>query len=158
MNFRAICCATVLGALAFAPQAQAQSRNVNVGTLECNVAGGLGLIITSSKEMRCAFNMEHGRTEYYYGTIRKFGIDIGATDRGRLAWQVFAPTGGTLHGALAGDYVGGTASATVGTGVGANALVGGFNRSVVLQPLSVETSTGFDIAAGVANLTLRRAE
>jgi hypothetical protein len=158
MNFRAICCAALLGASTLAPQAHAQARNVNVGTLECNVAGGLGLIITSSKEMRCAFNMVHGRTEYYYGTIRKFGIDIGGTDRGKLVWQVFAPTGGTLHGALAGDYIGGTASASIGAGVGANALVGGFNRSVVLQPLSVESNTGFNIAGGVANLTLRRAD
>lgn len=156
MTIRAIFCATLLAASGLASQG-AVAQNVNVGALRCNVAGGLGLIITSSKEMRCAFSPNRGHTEYYYGAIRKFGLDIGSTNRGTLVWQVFAPTGGNLHGALAGDYVGGTASATVGAGVGANALVGGFNRSVVLQPLSVESNTGLNIAAGVANLTLRLA-
>jgi hypothetical protein len=40
-------------------------------------------------------------------------------------------------------------------GVGANALVGGSNRSVALQPLSVSGQVGLNIAAGVAGLDLR---
>jgi hypothetical protein len=50
--------------------------------------------------------------------------------------------------------VGGTASATVGVGVGANALVGGFNNSIALQPLSIEANRGLNVAAGVAEMTL----
>ena len=57
-------------------------------------------------------------------------------------------------GTLAGNYVGGTASATVGVGVGANALVGGFNNSIALQPLSIEANRGLNVAAGVAEMTL----
>jgi hypothetical protein len=105
--------------------------------------------------MGCTFTSISGFTERYYGTIRKFGLDIGATNRGILAWDVLAPTSGPKRGALAGDYVGATASATVGVGVGANALVGGFNRSVTLQPLSIQAQTGLALAAGVASLTLR---
>jgi hypothetical protein len=56
---------------------------------------------------------------------------------------------------LAGTYVGGSAEATVVAGVGANALVGGSNRSVALQPLSVSGQVGLNIAAGVAGLDLR---
>ena len=139
-----------------AQPALAQS-NVKVGTLRCDVSGGLGLIITSSKEMRCVFASAHGYHEWYYGTIRKFGLDLGATSHGVLAWAVFAPTAGSRHGALAGDYVGADASVALGAGVGANALVGGFDRSFTLQPLSVEVQAGVALAAGVASLSLRSA-
>ena len=115
---------------------------MKVGQLRCEVSAGLGLIITSSKEMRCRFDSARGRSERYYGTIRKFGLDIGQTNKGVLAWDVLAPTAGPKHGALAGDYAGVAASATVGAGVGANALVGGLDRSFTLQPLSVEAQTG----------------
>jgi hypothetical protein len=44
----------------------------------------------------------------------------------------------------------------VGVGGNANALVGGSNDSIALQPVSVEGQTGLNIAVGVAGLTLRR--
>src|ERR1700691_5308649 len=81
---------SILPALA----APAFADGVKVGTLRCDVSGGLGLIITSSKEMSCVFRSAHGYREAYYGTIRKFGLDIGATGGGVLAWAVFAPTAG----------------------------------------------------------------
>lgn len=146
--------AAVLPALAAPAPAEAA---VKVGTLRCDVSGGLGLIITSSKEMRCFFGSIHGYRERYYGTVRKFGLDLGATSHGVLAWTVFAPTAGTPRGALSGDYVGAAASVAVGAGVGANALVGGFDRSFTLQPISVEVQSGVALAAGVASLTLRSA-
>lgn len=155
MNIRAISCSAVLiGALAAAQPATAQ-QNVKIGALRCDVSGGLGLIIASTKEMSCRYHSARGYTEHYYGAIKKFGLDIGHTDRGVLAWDVFAPSAGRKRGALAGDYVGVTASATVGAGIGANALIGGFNRSITLQPLSIQTQTGLALAAGVASLTLR---
>jgi hypothetical protein len=79
----------------------------------------------------------------------KFGLDIGATTGGVLVWDVFAPEEGPKRGALAGNYEGVGASATVGVSLGANALVGGSNRSVALQPLSTQTQGGLDLAAGV---------
>jgi hypothetical protein len=145
---------TVVALCALAEPALAQS-DVKVGTLRCQVSAGLGLVITSAKEMRCAYTSTRGFREWYYGTIRKFGLDVGATGGGVLAWAVFAPTAGRARGALAGDYVGADASVTVGAGVGANALVGGFNRSFTLQPLSVEVQSGLALAAGVASMTLR---
>jgi hypothetical protein len=44
----------------------------------------------------------------------KFGLDIGATTGGILVWDVFAPEEGPKRGALAGNYEGVGASATVG--------------------------------------------
>ena len=157
MRFRSLTIAFIAAALpAVAAPASAEAA-VKIGTLRCDVAGGLGLIITSSKEMRCFFSSAHGYREWYYGTIRKFGLDLGATSHGVPAWAVFAPTEGPRHGALAGDYVGADASVAVGAGVGANALVGGFDRSFTLQPLSIEVQSGVALAAGVASLSLRTA-
>ena len=39
-------------------------------------------------------------------------------------------------------------------GLGANVLVGGSNRTVALQPLSVQGQIGLDVAAGVGTLDL----
>lgn len=154
MNTRALLCAASLtGALAVVPAAAQQG--VEAGVLRCEVASGLGLIVTSSKEMSCLFTSADGHVEHYFGTISRFGLDIGGTDQGVLAWDVLAPSIGPRPGALAGNYIGGGASATVGAGLGANALVGGFQRSFTLQPLSVQAQTGLDLAAGVTGMTLR---
>ncbi len=131
------------------------AEQVKVGRLQCEVSSGLGMIIASSKEMECRFAPARGRAELYHGRIKKFGLDIGGTDRGVLVWDVFAPTAGPLRHALAGDYTGLGASATIGVGLGANALLGGSSREISLQPLSVQTQTGLNIAAGVAAIELR---
>jgi hypothetical protein len=131
------------------------AERVKVGVLRCEVSAGLGLIIASTKEIECAFTNPRGDTERYYGKIRKFGLDIGVTNAGVLTWDVFSATEGPRHDALAGDYAGVDASATVGVGLGANALVGGSDRAFALQPLSVQGQTGLALAAGVESLTLR---
>jgi hypothetical protein len=155
MNIRAILCAASLAVLTATTQTAVAQQGVKAGNLRCDVSAGLGLIITSTKEMRCVFTSVHGHHERYYGTIRKFGLDIGVTNKGVLAWAVFAPSEGPKHGALAGEYAGVDASATIGVGLGANALVGGSSRSIALQPLSVQAQTGLALAGGVAQLTLR---
>jgi len=67
-----------------------------------------------------------------------------------MAWGVFAPTNGLHHSALPGTYVGASGSASLGVGVGANALVGGSHRAIALQPLSVEGQVGGNLALGIA--------
>ncbi len=67
---------------------------------------------------------------------------------------LFAPTVGIGKGAPAGDYGGATGSAAVGVGAGANVLVGRFQNSVTLQPVSIEGTTGLNVAAGIAEVTL----
>jgi hypothetical protein len=141
--------------LAAASATPAFAEQVKVGQLQCDVSAGLGMIIASSKDMQCRFTSANGRHEMYHGRIKKFGVDIGGTNRGTLVWDVFAPTRGPLRHALAGDYTGLGANATIGVGLGANALMGGSSREFSLQPLSVQTQTGLDIAAGVSSLELR---
>jgi Protein of unknown function (DUF992) len=134
--------------------AQAQG-GVRVGALTCNVASGWGFVFGSSKTLRCTFAPAPGRAENYAGTINKFGVDIGYTQGGVLVWAVFAPTTNLAPGALNGNYVGATGSATVGVGAGANVLVGGSNSTISLQPLSIEGNTGLNVAAGIGSITLR---
>jgi hypothetical protein len=129
---------------------------VKVGVLNCRIEAGVGFIIGSSKEVDCVFKRSGGGREYYTGTIGKLGLDIGATTDGVLGWVVFAP-GKTKRGSLRGSYTGASAEATVGLGLGANVLVGGFKKSINLQPLSLQAQTGLNIAAGVASLNLRAA-
>jgi hypothetical protein len=146
--------ALALGLVTAVGGAAAQDR-VKAGTLVCDVSGGIGMIIASQKGVRCEFNPDMaGPREYYIGTISKFGLDIGATSGGQMVWAVWAPSTRT-PGVLAGTYTGATAEATVALGVGANALIGGSNRTVALQPLSVTGQTGLNLAAGVASLELR---
>ena len=155
-NFRLMLgVATAATVLALAP-AQAAPHGVRVGELTCNVASGWGFIFGSSKDLRCTYR-GNGRFEHYTGSISKFGVDVGYTQGGVLVWGVFAPTSDMRKGALSGDYVGGSAQATVGVGVGANALVGGFDKSFALQPLSVEGSKGLNVAAGIGSISLHEA-
>jgi len=140
-------------ASAFAPPASAQG-GVAVGNLTCSVSSGWGFVFGSSRALNCTFAGAGGRYEYYVGNIVKFGVDIGYTQGGVLIWTVVAPSVNLAPGALAGSYAGGTASATVGVGVGANALVGGSNNSIALQPLSLEGNRGLNVAAGIGAINL----
>ena len=149
----------VFGAVALAltvvsldPAAAQRTRS---GVLDCDVSGGFGWIIGSQKSVACVFTPDRpGPQEFYTGTITKFGLDIGATTAGRMVWAVYVETTAG-RGALAGDYVGATGEATVAVGLGGNVLVGGSNRTVALQPLSVTGQAGLNLAVGVADLHLR---
>ena len=154
--------ALALSALA-TPQAQdqeeggggGQKATVRAGYLTCHVTSGWGLIFGSSRDMHCSYAMQPGYTEYYTGSITKFGADIGYLSSAVVIWAVLAPTTNLGQGALAGTYAGATASAAVGVGAGANVLIGGFNHSIALQPVSIEGQNGLNVAAGVAALSLK---
>ena len=135
--------------------ASAIEARIEVGVLTCTVEGGTGFILGSSKDMSCEFKGIDDFTETYTGNVKKFGIDIGQTDTTTIAWAVFAPTTELEAGALEGDYAGLAAEATVGVGIGANALIGGFDKSIALQPFSGQVQEGLNIAAGIGTMTLK---
>jgi uncharacterized protein DUF992 len=151
--FTTVLGATAVAALAFVASPHAQSR-VEVGVLTCTAASSTGFIVGSTRDLRCRFKRE-GKDELYTGKIDKFGIDIGVTQQAEIAWAVLAPTSSLPRRSLVGGYGGLSAEATVGVGVGANALIGGSDKSIVLQPISVQSQQGLNIAAGVAALELR---
>ena len=125
------------------------------GTLNCDVSGGIGFIVGSQRSINCLFTPSYdGPPEQYVGSITKVGLDVGFTGAGQLVWSVLQSTT-RRRGVLAGSYVGASAEATVGAGLGANVLVGGNDRSVALQPLSIQGQVGLNVAAGIAEISLQ---
>lgn len=134
----------------------AAAQRVKAGVLTCDVSAGIGFIIGSQKTVSCVFAPEPaGPQQIYSGSISKFGLDIGVTSSGVMIWGVFTDSMGPNPGFLAGDYFGATGEVTIAAGLGANVLVGGSNRTVALQPVSVDSSVGLNLAVGVAELRLR---
>jgi len=143
----------------YAQQAYAQqaTREAQVGLLHCTIEGGTGFVIGSVKTLDCVFERSDRRpSESYTGEIKKFGVDIGRTRVSKLSWAVISPSKSLEEfGRLAGSYGGVSGEVTVGVGLGANVLVGGFDKSITLQPLSLQAQTGLNVAAGISSLELR---
>jgi opacity protein-like surface antigen len=147
--------AAALAAVVLSTSAAFADARVQVGRLSCDVDGGIGYLIGSSKDMTCKFIRKGHKTEVYYGNIKKLGLDIGVTDRTRIEWLVFSASSTKVgKGSLRGTYVGGAAEASLGAGLGANWLIGGSRRGFALQPWSVQASTGVNLTWAFAGLTL----
>ena len=124
------------------------------GLLTCNISAGTGVIIGSQRAVACTYRSSAGGpTELYNGAISRLGLDIGTLDAGVLTYNV-AALGVPAPGGLAGNYFGPGFGVTLGTGGGLNALVGGNGNSISLQPISVTSSTGVNVNAGIGNLNL----
>jgi hypothetical protein len=155
--FRTACAAAAVAAAALAMvvgPADAQPRQIQVGTLTCSMSASIGLIVGSQKNVNCVLKGQPGEPEEAYsGTMTTVGLDIGVTSGGVIVWTVFADTN-RYAGMLAGTYTGATAEVSIAAGLGANVLVGGSNRTVALQPLSLQGQVGLDIAGGIGQLEL----
>jgi len=155
--FRTACAAAAVVAAALVMvvgPADAQPRQIQVGTLTCSMSASIGLIVGSQKNVNCVLRGQPGEPEEAYsGTMTTIGLDIGVTSGGVIVWTVFADTN-RYAGMLAGTYTGATAEVSIAAGLGANVLVGGSNRTVALQPLSLQGQVGLDIAAGIGQLEL----
>lgn len=136
------------------PAAQADTR-VRVGRLACDVEPGIGLIVASSKDLTCKFYRSGYKTETYEGRIDKIGIDLGVTGYTHIEWLVFSASNTKYgKGSLSGTYVGGSAEATLGVGLGGNWLIGGSKRGYALQPLSIQGQVGVNWAVTLTGLKL----
>jgi hypothetical protein len=142
--------------LALPAAAQAPQSWTQVGVLSCQVDPSVGLVVVGSRSMRCLFtpNTPQER-EAYAGALNTVGLNVGISAGGVLGWAVFAPTAGLPLGALAGEYVGVSGDVGIGLGAGANVLLGGSNRTVALQPISLQGSIALNVVAGVSSLKLR---
>lgn len=147
-----------LGALVFSCcflVTPARSETFRVGRLLCASNARVGLILGSSQSLRCTFYRARGNDQFIYqGRIRRIGLDLGVTSPGTLSWAVLAKNSNIGPATLRGRYVGAAGNLAFGPGLGANVLIGGSRRSVMLQPVSLEFSVGLNVAAGVAELTL----
>jgi len=137
--------------------ADAASAGVKVGVLSCDVSGGLD-VIRSSHSLSCDYQGTGSQTaEHYVGHISSIGANLGYSKGAKMAWAVFAPSSDLKAKALQGEYAGITVGAAVGVGAGANVLVGGFDKSISLQPVSFEGSEGLNLAVGISSIKLSAA-
>jgi len=133
------------------------TAGAKIGTLDCKTVPGSGvnLLIHSTVDVTCVFKSTAGETEHYKGeTGIGLGVDLNVKRDERLGYVVFASDFKKGSYKLAGKYVGAGGSATVGVGVGAQALIGGSNKSVSLHPLVLSASTGLGVTGGVTYLYL----
>jgi len=133
--------------------ANAQS-DAPAGRLNCAVGSAIGLVVTSQRSMDCRFTPRRGQTQRYVGTVRSFGLDLGSIRGSAMSWRVYGPYARAPLGALNGRYAGASAGASVGTGAAATALIGGIDNQVRLQPLSLQSSRGINVALGVTGFEL----
>ena len=139
--------------------ASANAQSVQAGILECQGGQNVGFVVGSATELQCVFRSNDGRyAEPYIASVHRYGLDLGVTQQTGLAWAVNAPTVRIGPGALAGQYGGFGANATVGVGIGANLLVGGSANAYSLQPLSLQGQTGLSAVAGIVDVSLRPAD
>jgi len=134
----------------------ASADQIKAGMLHCDVSAGIGLIFSEKQSMACTFKpLGGGPEDFYTGTIQETGIALGGTEKGVLIWSVISAEKGFMPGALAGQYTGLSANASVGVGLGENVLAGGTNQAFMLQPTSYEGQVGLNFAAGVTTITLQ---
>jgi hypothetical protein len=146
--------AAAIAALGLSAGAAQAASAVQVGVLTCDVAGGVGLIVGSSKEVSCDFTRKGHSTETYEGSIDKLGIDLGITTGSKIAWLVFSAQKNVGEGDLAGTYVGASTEATLGLGLGGNWLIGGSSDQIALQPWSISGQVGLNYSLTWTKLTL----
>ncbi|WP_439369835.1 DUF992 domain-containing protein [Bradyrhizobium sp. DASA03120] len=150
-NLAAICALAALSATT----TSARAERFRIGRLLCFSEPRVGLVLGSTQAMRCVFTGLRSPRQYIYeGRIRRVGLDLGVTSAGTLSWAVFARNSRIGPGTLRGSYVGASGNFALGPGLGANVLIGGSRRSLMLQPISIERSIGLNLAAGVTHLTL----
>jgi hypothetical protein len=159
MTVRTTCFSAIAAAVLMAAASTGAQASVEVGGLTCRSPGGVGFVVGSTLNFQCVFVPSSGGPQHHYvGVVRRIGLDLGVTQNVSLGWAVFAPTGVIHQGDLAGNYGGVQGNASVGVGLGANALVGGSNNSIALQPVSGEAQTGLNVSAGLTDLELRSAD
>lgn len=145
--------AIALVAAMTAVPARAANERIEVGVLKCEVVKADTSLLGSWRDLACSFRGPNVR-ETYRGDITRLGLELGEAKTTSIWWAVLAPATGSYKGVLEGHYTGVSAEATPGIGIGANVLIGGFDRSIILQPISVQGQTGVNIGAGVAGLRL----
>jgi hypothetical protein len=151
-KFGMIGAALVAAGLMAAP---AHAGGIKVGTLTCDVESGWGYILGSQKDLSCVLKSVNGKESKYTGDITKLGVDIGYTKGGTMIWSVIAPSKDLKEDALEGSYGGVTAGATAVVGGNINVLIGGLDKSITLQPISVEGNNGLSITAAVGAMQLK---
>lgn len=141
--------ASLLPATAFAAGAA-------VGTLQCRISGGVGMILMENQALDCTYQpLRGGPPSHYIGRLTNVGANIGISGPGVMTWQVVAAVKQQTPGDLAGDYMGAQGDVSVGAGAGGAVLVGGSQNAFSLQPVSFSLNSGLDLSVGFGKVSLQ---
>lgn len=132
----------------------ANSR-IYIGALSCNVAGGTGYVLASSKTMECVFLDRNGQSAEYSGTINKVGIDIGYTKAVHTVWRVYSLGSDRKANQLSGTYVGEQGTVAAGGQAGGNWIYGGPNAEIGMVASGIVKDAGYNLATGIAEMSLK---
>ncbi len=138
--------------------AEATSAGGKVGELKCHTIPNTGtnLFLHSTVNVKCTFTSSAGETEHYKGeTGIGLGIDLHVNREAEFAYVVMAADFKKGTYKLAGKYVGGGGSFSIGRGGGGGALIGGGNGSVSLTPLGVTATKGWGVQGGLTYLFIQ---
>ncbi|MCB1370489.1 MAG: DUF992 domain-containing protein [Rhodobacteraceae bacterium] len=129
---------------------------VEFGVLTCKLKDVHNEIVYTSEAFACDYKPKTGDAQSYEGKIKSVGVDLSVTEDTTLVWGVMATGEGTkAPESLTGSYFGGTAAAEVGVGAGAGVLVGGGDKSIALNPISVSGVKGMGAALDLSEFELR---
>ena len=133
----------------------ANSR-IYIGSLTCNVGGSTGYVLGSAKSLDCVFLSRDGvSSAHYTGTIDKVGIDIGYTRAVHTIWRVYSLGSDRGVTQIAGTYVGEQGTVAAGSQAGGNWIYGGPNAEIGMVSSGVIKDAGYNLATGVAAMTIR---
>jgi hypothetical protein len=133
----------------------ANSR-IYIGSLSCNVGGSTGYVLASRKSLDCVFlNKDGTQSAQYTGTIDKVGIDIGYTRAVHTIWRVYSLGSDRGPFNLGGTYVGEQGTVAAGTQAGGNWIYGGPNAEIGMLASGVVQDAGYNLATGIAAMTIK---
>jgi opacity protein-like surface antigen len=133
----------------------ANSR-IYIGSLTCNVGGSTGYLLGSAKPLDCVFLGKDGvSTAQYTGTIDKVGIDIGYTKAVHTIWRVYSLGSDRGPTQIGGTYVGEQGTVAAGNQAGGNWIYGGPNAEIGMLASGVVKDAGYNLATGIAAMTIR---
>jgi hypothetical protein len=140
----------------------AAADSVKVGVLTCKTVPGsrVNLLIRSTADVTCVFEDSQSKKESYKGESGiALGLDLSFKSAEIFAFVVVSASERNAGShSLAGKYIGGKATASLGVGLGAAALVGGNNDQFGLNPLALGTTEGVGASAGIGFLYIEAAK
>jgi hypothetical protein len=132
------------------------NSRIYIGSLSCNVGGSTGYVLASSKSLDCVFlNKDGTQSAQYTGTIDKVGVDIGYTKAVHTIWRVYSLGSDRGPTNLGGTYVGEQGTAAAGNQAGGNWIYGGPNAEVGMLASGIVQDAGYNLAAGIAAMTIK---
>lgn len=167
MIVKAAVAATLAAAVGACNQSMSQSTpqqlnttNANsriyIGSLSCNVGGSTGYVLASSKSLDCVFLSKDGtQSAQYTGSIDKVGVDIGYTKAVHTIWRVYSLGSDRGPYNLGGTYVGEQGTAAAGSQAGGNWIYGGPNAEIGMVSSGIIQDAGYNLAAGIAAMTIK---